>query len=116
MMTKDQQETVTKVLRNFSDSEAAEQKWTDIDEKMYMIDWMSDTEIVVEAAVLYQLQSAGQPRCNRDHPIGECFIPTAFEAVGYILNLYGETGYLHLKNRFILAYYLALTQVGYIVS
>lgn len=115
MMTKDQQEVVSQVYRRFYDADANDKNWTNIDEQMHMLDWLDDNQLIVEAAVLYQIQTAGEPRCNQKHPITECFIPLVIDAVTSILDLFAETGSLHEKNRFILQYYLAMSQVGFIV-
>lgn len=113
-MTKDAQETVSKVYRRFVEADAAETAWTTIDEQMSMLEWLEDTQLAIEAAVLLQLHSQGNPRCNQDHPASECFIPLIIESVTHILDLYAKTANLHVKNKFILQYYLAMTQVGYI--
>jgi hypothetical protein len=115
MMTKEQQQTVTQVYRKFYDSDSIDEGWTEIDEQMSMLEWLDDNQLVVEAAVLIQLQTQGQPRCDQNHPISECFVPTIIEAVGYILDLFGKSGNLHAKNKFILQYYLALSQIKFIV-
>lgn len=115
MMTKDQQLIVTQVYRKFYESDSADEGWTDIDEQMSMLEWLDDNQLVVEAAVLMQLQAQGTPRCGQPHPISQCFVPTIVEAVGYILDLFANTGSLHAKNKFILQYYLALSQIGFIV-
>lgn len=114
-MTKDQQDTVTKVFRRFYDADQAETQWTNIDEQMSMLEWLDDHQLVIEAAVLIQIQSSGEPRCNQNHPISECFIPLVIEAAGHILDLYAKTGNLHPNNKFVLQYYLAMSQVGFIV-
>ncbi len=115
MMTKDQQETVSRVYRRFADADAAATSWTDVDEQISILEWIDDRQLIIESAVLVQLQSQGEPRCNQDHPISECFIPLIIEAVNHILELYEKTGNLHINNKFILQYYLALSQVGLII-
>lgn len=113
-MTKDQQETVKNVFSKLAAADAAETSWTDIDEQMSMLEWIDDPQLVVEAAVIMAIHSKGEPRCGTDHDLTECFVPTLVEAVGIILDLYGKTGNLHVKNKFILQYYLAMAQVGFI--
>lgn len=116
MMTKEQQETVTKVYRQFYGSDTRDTDWTEIDTFMEAMAWLDDPQLVIETAIVHQIQCAGQPRCTQDHPIENCFVPTIIDAVGHILDLYAETQNLHVKNRFILEYYLAVTQEGLIVS
>lgn len=115
MMTKDQQEVVSQVYRRFFDADMLEKNWTNIDEQMSMLEWLDDNQLVIECAVLLQLQTQGEPRCNQNHPTSECFIPLIIDAVTSILDLFSATGGLHEKNKFILRYYLAMSQVGFII-
>lgn len=118
MLNNDQKEIVRKVYNKFAESDAAgNEGWSEIDENMSYLDWLEDSQVVIEAAVKLQLQQQGVPRCNLDHRNpGDCFVPVVLEAVGYILDLYANTGHLPTKNRFILQYYLTLSQIGYILS
>ena len=114
-MSKDQQIVVTRVYQRFCKADAEETSWTDIDEQMCYLEYIDDPQTVIEAAVILQLHLQGDPRCEQDHPREECFIPLVIDAATAIIDLYGKTGNLHPKNKFILQYYLALSQVGYIV-
>ncbi len=116
MMTPDQQKTVTQVYRRFFDSDLADTEWTDVDEAMSMLDWLDDKQLVKEAAVKIMEHTAGTPKCNQYHGDLPCFVPTIIEASTYIVDLYTDTENLHEKNRFILQYYLALAQVGFIIK
>lgn len=115
MMTKDQQDTVTKVYRRFYESDLADAEWTDIDEQMTMLEWLDDNQLATESRVKFNEHVNGKPRCMQDHTGSECFVPTIIEATSAILDLYESTSNLHEKNRFILRYYLALSQVGFIL-
>lgn len=115
MMTKEQRHTVQQVFHRFCESDKLETEWSGVDECMSMLEWLDSHQITIEAAVVYHVHGKGQPHCSREHPIGECFVPTIIEAVGIILHLYAQTGNLHPNNRFILGYYLSLAQVGFIV-
>ena len=114
-MTREQQETVLKVYRQFVSSDCQDQQWTTLDTFMEALSWLEDPQVVIEAAVMVQLHAGGQPRCTQNHPIDQCFVPVIIDAVGYILDLYTKTGNLHPKNRFILEYYLAVSQEGLIL-
>lgn len=116
MMTKDQQDTVKQVYSRFVESDKLETEWSGVDECMSMLEWLEDHQLTIEAAVVHHLHCNGQPRCTQDHPIEQCFVPVIIEATGIILDLYAKTGYLHQNNRFILGYYLSLSQVGFIIS
>jgi len=114
-MTQDQKVTVSQVFQRFVESDTAERGWSDVDEQMSMLEWLSDGQLAIEASVLLQIQSGGNPQCRQEHSKSACFVPTILEAVGVILDLYGKTSNLHPRNKFILQYYLALSQVGFIV-
>lgn len=114
MMSKEQISTVVKVYRKFHDLDLIDTQWTELDEYMYLLDWLEDKQITIEASVLLKNQSSGNPRCNSKHSQSECFVPTILEAIGYILELYSNTNKLHIKNRFILQYYISISQIGII--
>lgn len=115
MMTKDEQNIVREVYLKFLDSEGSDPEWTQFDESMVTLDWLEDKQIAIEASVKMQEQSKGTPRCSQDHPIENCFVPKIIESVSSIVNLYSDTGNLHENNRFILKYYLSLSQIGFII-
>jgi hypothetical protein len=115
MMTREQQETVTQVYRQFASSDTHDREWTNLDTYMEALAWLDDQQVVVEAAVMVQIHTGGEPRCTQNHPIEHCFVPVIIDAVGYILGLYADTNHLHQKNRFILEYYLAVSQEGLIL-
>lgn len=116
MMTDDQRQMISKVFAQFASTESQSTTWTDVDECMSLLDWLEDKQLVIEAEVIFDLQSKGIPRCAGDHPIEHCFVPLIIEAVAAIIGLYKETGNLHSKNRFILEMYLTLTRLGEILS
>jgi hypothetical protein len=116
MMTKEQQITVSQVYRQFAESDSKDMEWTNIDTYMEAMSWLDDNQLIIEAAVVHQIHCSGQPRCTQEHPIEHCFVPVIIDAIGHILDLYAETKNLHVKNRFVLEYYLAVTQEGLILS
>ena len=115
-MDEHQQEVVKKVFKKFQDSDGNEKEWTELDEKMWMLDWLADGELAVEATVKLQEHKYGDPRCEADHPREKCFVPTIMEAISAILDLYAKTGFLPKNNRFVLMYYLMLSHLGMIIS
>lgn len=114
MMTKEQSNTVTLVFNKFFNDENDE-SWSEIDHYLSLLDFIDDDQLYREADVLYSIHTRGEPMCEVDHPREECFIPLIIEAVGAILELYRETGNLHKNNKYILEYYLALTQAQIIL-
>jgi hypothetical protein len=91
--------------------------WTDIDDFLEVNEWLDDSQIYRECEVIYSFHrntKMGGP--YEDNPKFDAFVKRILEAVDSILFLYQETNDLHIKNRYILSYYLALSQCGQIVS
>lgn len=105
---------VTEVYLKFIETE--KRGWTAVDDYLEMLDFLDDDQLHREADVIHSRHSVGNARCDTDHKKSECFVPTIVEAVGYVLDLYKDTGNMHPKNKYILQCYLALSQAGAIVS
>lgn len=114
MMNEDQTKVVRNVYGRFIDSE--DLNWTIIDDNIHFLDYMLDKDLMKEAAVKFHTHSHGIFRCQADHEQQYCFAPHILEAVGYIVDLYKETGELHEKNRYIVEYYMAMSEAGMIFS
>ena len=113
MMSKEEAETVKAVYNRLLDSE--EQVWTDIDDNLEMVGWMSDAELITESKIrLAEHSKKGTFRCYNDHGTENCFAPTLLEAVEAIVLLSGQSGKLHEKNAYILSYYLVMTEMNMI--
>ncbi len=116
MMDAAQKEVVSLVYRRFLESESAD-KWTDLDENCIFYDWLMDNEIVLESMVKLSGHSKGAFRCNLDHKQPQdCFAPYILEAVEAIVDLYKETEDLHPHNRYILIFYLVMSEMNLIYS
>lgn len=117
MMTPDQAKTVSTVYRKFvAQDESNSDDWTVLDEYMEKLDWLEDHQLTIESEVKYNEHKSGEARCQYPHEKTECFVPVIMDAVMAILDLYKKTGNLHEKNRYILMYYLALSQANFIVA
>jgi hypothetical protein len=117
MLNSDERDVIKKVYAKFVESDTAgNEGWSDIDENMSYLAYLTDAEVIIEAAAKIHQQKLGNPRCNLDHPTTECFVPTVLEAADIVIDLYTKTGHLPNKNRFLLEYYLTLSFIGYIVS
>jgi len=114
-MTKDEQIIVKRVLARFKESDKLETEWSEVDEQMSRLEWLDNHQLTIEAGVKLDEHAGGNPKCGQNHAEGECFVPVIIDAVCIILNLYDQTGNLHANNRFILEYYLSLSQTGFIV-
>lgn len=114
MMTSEQSKMVSLVYRQFASSE--ELGWGELDENLCLLEYLDDDQLHREADVLLSKHQQGKPECRVKHEISACFVPKIIEAVSVILELYKETGNLHKNNRYVLQYYLALSQINHIVS
>jgi hypothetical protein len=122
MMSIEQAAAVKTVYMRFMENEAVAEKsektnWTDVDDNLEIIGFMLDEELIREIEIKYLDHSkSGVFRCYQDHKQELCIAPHILEAVGGILELYEETGELHAKNRYILSYYLALSELRLIFN
>lgn len=118
MMTTEQSAVVKTVYARFMDSEGGEleHSWTGLDDNLELFSWLSDTDIAREASVKAETHRHGTFRCHNVHEQQHCFAPYILEAVQAILDLYEKTGDLHENNRYILTYYLSMSELGMIFS
>lgn len=113
MMTPEQRKNVTRVYNHLLENE--KRGWDGLDNYMDMLDYLDDDQLHREADVIFEQHSRGTVKCEKTHPIEQCLIPILVEAVAAILELFKETNNLHIKNRYILQYYLAMQQCNMIV-
>jgi hypothetical protein len=113
-MTEEQVKTVKLVYSRFIDSESDE--WTAIDENIEYCSYLSDSELIKEVTIKYEIHCKSEFRCNQNHQQIHCFAPYILESVEAILNLYIDTEELHEKNRYILTYYIVMSDLGMIFS
>jgi hypothetical protein len=109
MMTTDQTKIVKMVYNRFIESE--EEIWTDLDSNLEMFGYLTDKELIVEADVKHEKHCQTGIRCAQDHQPSNCMAPIILESVEIILDLYDKTGELHEKNRYILEYYLVMSEL-----
>lgn len=109
MMSKDQADIIKMVYARFMENEIED--WSRIDEILEMLESLSKKELVQETEVLYFAHIKNGLRCTHDHEIQYCFAPYILEAVEIILELYAKTKTLHIKNAYILQYYLAMCEL-----
>lgn len=113
-MSKDQSDIVKLVYARFIESE--EDSWSDIDDNLEMWSWLSDKELITEAKVKIKTHSKGTFRCSQNHKQEHCMAPYILEAVEAIIGLYEKAKQLHEKNKYIILYYLALSELKLIYS
>jgi hypothetical protein len=109
MMTKDEASTVKTVYTRLMESE--DEPWTEIDENLEFIGWLSDDALIREAKVKIKQHSKGLIRCSQDHEQQFCMAPFVLESAEIIVLLYDRTEELHAKNRYILEYYIAMSEM-----
>ena len=114
MMNEEQVKAVKIVYSRFIESE--EEIWTDLDDNLELFDYLSDREMIIEAQIRMSVHSSGNFRCKQDHKQDYCLAPYILESVDAIVSLYKETGELHEKNRYIVSYYLVLSEMKMIFS
>ena len=114
MMTPEQARIVKMVYSRFIKSE--EDGWSEIDNNLEFFSFLTDGETILEAQIKFLRHSKGTFRCFQEHSSEECVAPLILEAVGIILELYEINRMLHEKNRYILTYYLAMSELGLIFS
>jgi hypothetical protein len=91
--------------------------WTNLDGYLELLEFLDDLQLYKECELLYSYHKYKNMGCNYEHKLGSvCLVKNILEAVDAILELYKETGNLHVKNRYILAHYLALSQIGKILE
>jgi len=112
-MNREEAQVIKVVYERFIDSESLE--WADIDCNLEFFDWLYDKELIDEAKIKQIKHSQGKTfRCTSNHSQEDCFAPFIFEAVTYILNLWDRTRILEEKHRYILLYYVSMSEMGLI--
>ena len=112
-MTRQEAQVIKVVYERFIDSESLE--WADIDCNLEFFDWLHNKELVSEAKVKQIKHSKGKIfRCTSNHNQEDCFAPFILEAVTYIINLWDRTRILEEKHRYILLYYVSMSEMGLI--
>ena len=87
-------------------------KWSNMDEILGFIDYLTDYELIKECTAKSILHSDSKVRCNNEHPIENCFAPRILSAVNVILDHYcNDTEELSKEHRYIFCYYMALTEL-----
>ena len=96
--------------------DAEEKSWSEIDFFLELIEFLDDDQLCREAEVLYSGHNGRNVGCPSELGPGvNQFVKEILEAADSILQLYRETNSLHIKNRYVLYYYLALSQAQRIV-
>lgn len=117
MMTAEEVSVVKLVFSRFMESECINEKnektnWGDLDYNLDYFDWMSDNELITESQIRYENHKKGKSfRCYSSHKSEDCFAPFILEAVEAILSLNNKAKELHPKNRYILVYYLSMSEM-----
>lgn len=114
MMTPEEVKVVVFVYQNFMVNE--DSRWSEIDDNLEMFEWLSNKEIITECEIKLKMHLRGTFRCTQDHEQEHCMSPMILDAVESIVKLYKETKNLHDKNKYILIYYLVLSEMKIIYS
>ena len=114
MMSKDEAETVKIVYNRFITNE--DDSWTAIDDNLEMYGWLNNEEIIAHTKLKIDDHSKGVIRCKSSHDQSICFAPRVLESAQSIIKLYDETGDLHPKNKYLLEYYLVMSEMRLIYT
>lgn len=110
MMTNIEKQIVTSIYRHFLESEL--EGWTEIDDMLELMEMLNDQEVVDESVINNNHFMQHGVQCGEGHNSpDECFAGVILEAVNAILRVYLETRVLHEKNRYILLYFLTLSEM-----
>lgn len=112
-MARDQAQIIKVVYERFIDGESLE--WADIDCNLEFFDWLHDKELISEVKVKQIKHSKGKIfRCTSSHNQEDCFAPFILDAVTFIIDLWDNTRILEEKHRYILLYYVSMSEMGLI--
>lgn len=117
-MIQKETEIVNFIYKSFYDTDLKEQKWSVIDEYMSYLDYLNDQEILVESEIKLKEHLSGDPRCpfEEEHKKHKCIVPSIIEAVKILIDSNNGLKKIDIKDRFVLQYYLAISQAKYIIS
>lgn len=115
MLDTAERKLVMMVFNRFFSNEK-ERTWTDLDSNLEIFGWLSEKDLIQETRVKTYIHSEGIFRCLQTHDQKACFAPYVLEAANHILSLYEANAYLHPNNRYILEYYLVMSEMGLIFS
>jgi|GEM_PF-4281077 len=115
MLNPDESKTIEQVYRRFMDGEE-HASWDEIDTQLEYLDYLDSDQVFREASVQLSYHKFGKIRCGQEFCNQGCFAENVVDAVEIICKLYSDTNYLPVKNRYVLEYYLALSQLKMIVS
>jgi len=90
--------------------------WGDLDDTLEFFGWLSDRELIKEAQIRFSFHQHGVFRCTQNHDQQYCVAPLILDSVEAIVSLYKKTGELHEKNRYILTYYLSMSELNFIYT
>ena len=109
-MTREQAEAVKSVYLRLIGSEDVEKYvWSETDEALDFISYLTDEELVKECRAKYIEHCRNSFKEEKtDEPI-YFFDPIVLDAIEAILNLYNETQYLPEINKYVLSCYLAMS-------
>lgn len=114
MITVEQAEVIRAVWKKFNEFEVL--AWTSLDDNMEFLAWISDKQLIAEAEVVIKKHETGNARCVKNHPKEECVVPVIIESIRYIADDFKENDRLAKKSRYVIEFYLSLSQTGVIIS
>lgn len=115
VMTSELDELIKTVYNRFLDSED-KRGWSSLDDYLDLLEYLDDHQLYKESLNLYNLHKNKKMGCPYNHKKKDCFVPSVLTVIELILIYYAQKMILTEKYKFILQYYLALTQCGQIIE
>ena len=111
-MSSQEVRNVTHVFNQFMSTETGN-NWDKFDDHMSHLEYLTESELITEATVMLTEHSDGIAGCGSK--CTTCSVPPILEAVSSILELQKTAKTLHPNNKYILRFYLTISQLGEIV-
>lgn len=113
MITLEQAKVIGSVFKRFNSGETL--TWTEMDDCMEQLAWLSEDQLIVEVEVMLYMHDEKKARCTVNHAREVCFVPVVMDACSYIVEDFKSSQRLVKKARYVLEYYLSLSQTGHII-
>lgn len=88
------------------DLDRKQEEWSDLDEQMYLLGWLNDSQIVLEADMAIERNSS-KDICQYNDEADDVVAILESAAVSAV-EIWREYKSLHANDRYVLEYYLSL--------
>ena len=89
--------------------------WDELDNFLESLEYLTDDELYRECNVAYINHEGQEIVCDYEHnPNEKCFMPILVGVAGTLIDFYQNGLTMDAKDKYILQYYLGLTEAKYI--